>query len=77
MVRGTAHNLASQAQRNTNVLASGITRGTYGAEQSVAKVALKAAGFNDNQINRLVFVANKYFEKLGFTSDTITNIPKQ
>ena len=69
-VRGTPHNKATVAQRQT---AGG---GTYASERRFAYRALRAAGMSPETTKKLVREADKYFESLGVTMTTPTEIPK-
>jgi hypothetical protein len=65
---GSPHYKATQAQR----LPGG---GTYGAERRIGYRSLREAGYTKEQARAAIFEADKYFESIGVTQDTLTRSP--
>ena len=66
--RGTAHYMATQAQRQAG-------GGTYAAERRIAYKALRKAGFDESAARGEIQRADSYFSSIGVTPNTPTRIP--
>ena len=67
-VRGTAHHLATQVQRQAG-------GGTYAAERRIGYKALRRAGLSEREARAAIQRADAYFKSIGATPDTVTRIP--
>ncbi|GIZ16445.1 hypothetical protein RCZ15_12890 [Capnocytophaga catalasegens] len=65
---GSPHYNATQAQRVSG-------GGTYGAKRRIGYRALREAGFTREQTRAAIFEADKYFESIGVTKETVTRKP--
>jgi RHS repeat-associated protein len=71
-VKGTEHNLATEAQNSRRKVGDG---GTYGSERKIAYRSLRAAGLSRSNAKAAVRKADSYFFDLGVTISTQTRIP--
>jgi hypothetical protein len=65
---GSPHYNATQSQRTAG-------GGTYGSERKIGYRALREAGFTREQARSAISEADKYFESIGVTKDTVTRVP--
>lgn len=65
---GSPHYSATQVQRQAG-------GGTYAAERRIGYKALRRAGLSEEEARKRIEEADRYFESIGVTPDTVTRVP--